>query len=73
MYKFSLCFIFTQIVFTDGDYEDMTEHELLLLLCQDPVPIWASTHCIMNAKIHEISQDIKLNGPIYYVPDSDEE
>jgi hypothetical protein len=51
----------------------MTEQELLLLMCQEPVPIWASTHCIMNAKTHAIVQDIKMNGPIYYVSDSDEE
>jgi hypothetical protein len=69
-----LCYFYIiQIIFTDGDVEDMTLQELLLVMCQDPVPDWARAHCEMNAETHLVAKDMISQGPMIYVVDDEDE
>ncbi len=62
-----------QIVFPDGDIEDLTLQEILLVMCKEPVPDWARSHCQMNAETHILAKDITSQGPMIFVVDDDED
>jgi hypothetical protein len=70
-------FLATQIAFTDGDVEDVTELELLSIM-EPSIPEWAFDNCVFRIQERAsgkiIGYDEIINGPIYHVlSDSDDD